>query len=173
MMTVPDVNSALDPLKWLRNITKENLFFCPGLSHNVGRFVAALKRHEALTKRPPANAQFMAYGSTKKDDPILVAKWPTDTAILPWHLYMIGKFSHSDITTHNEEDRPIHVNFSSIIILNPPVDLRDTHNPKRGGINRGGCFADGQPKRLKLDRVYNEIIDRIQRKQYVVIHGPN
>ena len=105
----------------------------------------------------------MAYGSTKEDNPNLVAQWPTDQAILPWHLYVIALFRREDFTYHKGADRPIHVNLSNIIILNPPVDLRDPHNPKCGGINRGGCFADGHPKRLKLDRIYNEIIDRIHK----------
>jgi hypothetical protein len=113
----------------------------------------------------------MAYGSTKEDNPNLVAQWPTDQAILPWHLYVIALFRREDFTYHKGADRPIHVNLSNIIILNPPVDLRDPHTPKSGGINRGGCFADGHPTRLKLDRVYEEVRQRIQNQQYIVVHG--
>jgi hypothetical protein len=84
---------------------------------------------------------------------------------------MIARFSHDDITTHASEERKIHVNLSNIIILIPPVDLRHPFNHKRGGINRGGCFADGHPTRLKLDRVYEEVRQRIQNQQYIVVHG--
>ena len=138
----------------------------PGLSHNVGLFVAGRKHFEALCKRPPAVAEFLAYGSTREDNPNLVAQWPTDPTILPWHLYVIASFYHKDIKIYENKKRKYHVHLCNIIILHPPINMRDPNNPNTGSINRGGCFARGTPRTKKLNRVFSEVIDRIHNEQY-------